>query len=228
MRRVQAINFLGAAALALSALYIAAPRVSACSIALIPPFEVDPNLRLIDSMPPTPFTDIAAMTLRVASTHCEGDTCSASSCGDLGALELTFMAPRDDQTPTTQLGYRVVSLGGTMPESMRTVIAKVQPLWIEGRLSIELGFDQVTQLNGDLALIAVDRAGNESAQSEPVHVEFSGCTRYYDQPGCQGAPTCAVVRAVGSASSDSRLWYLQPMAAGILFACAWRRRRRAW
>jgi len=84
----------------------------------------------------------------------------------------------------------------------------------------------VTELNGELALVAVDSAGNESAPSEPIHVEFSGCTHYFDDATCIDktvAPSsCTIGNAVGEHSSASAAWLL--MAAAAMLVSRLRRR----
>jgi hypothetical protein len=216
----------GAAILALFGLAVIDANVAqACSTALEPPFSVDPN-KAGDTTPPSPFSDLSATTLRVNGTHCHGDTCSSTSCGDDGRLTLTFTAPKDDQTAAEQLGYRVVWLDGSAPASL-DAYKGTRSLPNTNQIDLELGFDGIEQLNGDLALIAVDRAGNESAMSKPIHVEYSGCTEYFDTPGCIHA-SCAVTGRVSAQSNRSdRGWLLPLMAAGALGLARRRTRRTA-
>ncbi|HEY2732892.1 MAG TPA: hypothetical protein VGI70_02860, partial [Polyangiales bacterium] len=174
--------------------------------------------------PPSTFSQVAATTHRVNGTHCHGDSCSSSSCGDVGELTLTFAAPSDDHTALEQLGYRVVWLAGSAPASLDAYTQQTQPLQNANEIEIDLGFDGIEQLNGELALIAVDRAGNESAMSAPIHVEYSGCTEYFDAPGCVHA-SCAVLGRV-SAHDARDEWALLPlMAAGLLWLIRRHKRR---
>jgi hypothetical protein len=221
-------SFTGPCVFAALGIAFAPSSAWACSTAAPVPFVIDPNLKASDSTPPTPFLDIASMTARVNGEHCQGNECSSSSCGSSGALILTFESPHDSQS--TQLGYRVVWLSGAMPLSLQPAVSSVRPLEGSGALTLELGFDEVTRLDGDLALIAVDQAGNESAPSEPVHVEYSGCTSYFDQPGCIAAPSCAaVLRGAPSPSpapGPGARWAL-PLLAAVALAVGRFRRRAA-
>jgi hypothetical protein len=118
---------------------------------------------------------------------------------------------------------------------MRAHLDRVLPLSAAAHeLSVELGWSGVTQLDGELALVAVDRAGNESEPSAPVRVSWSGCTDFYDEPFCldggampQAAPAqaskgCGVVtgpRAARSAPLGAAL------AMGLIAALRSRRSR---
>jgi hypothetical protein len=201
----------------------AAPRAKACSYAEPLAFQIDPSLRDHDGTPPTPFSDIVPFAHRISATHCHADrTCTESSCGDDGVLELSFVRPIDVESAPEELGYRVIWLSGAMPAGLASVIDDVQPLAPGTSLSIALGFAGVTSLNGELALVAVDRAGNESAPSEPVHVEYTGCTSYFDDPTCIGAPSPTASCAVSPPSRPATGW-IMPVLIGLAFA---RRRGR--
>jgi hypothetical protein len=204
----------------------AAPhKAAACSRMLLPPFQIDPSQQLRDSTPPTPFTELTATTLRVNGTHCSGTSCSSTSCGDGAGLTLKFMPPTDDQNAVAELGYRVVWLQGPVPVSMQAAIDKVQPLRSASQINIEFGFDEITALDGELMLIAVDRAGNESAASAPIHVEFSGCTKYFDEPGCIES-SCSVPPVLRGSSVGAAWWWV-PLSAFVLAArLRYRRRSR--
>jgi hypothetical protein len=217
-KRARDVGELLAVVIALLGPFTFAPHARACSTAAPVPFQVDPSLQDEDTTPPTAFTDIVPFVRRISATHCHADrTCTQSSCGDDGVLELSFVAPSDDHSPPAELGYRVVWLSGSMPDGLGSVIDQTQPLGDQTKVSISLGFDGVTELNGELALIAVDRAGNESAPSEPVHVEYSGCTSYFDDATCMGARVVpAGSCAVRPPNSQAVAWVL-PLVVGLAF-----------
>jgi hypothetical protein len=189
-------------------------------------FVVDPALRETDSEPPTPFSELSAFTRRISATRCDGKLCTSISCGDDGHLELHFEPPKDDSNAAAELGYRVVWLSGRMPDGLRAATETIKPLADSHTIALELGWNGVTELNGDLALIAVDRAGNESEASRSVHVEWSGCTSYWDDPACgvqddRTRDGCAVLTVSGRTRSLP-LW----AAAAVGGALLWRKRRR--
>ena len=210
-------------ALSLAGAALRPQLAAACSRVAPEAFEIDRSLARDDQTAPTPFRGLTASTHRVAGEHCKNGTCISSSCGDAGYVELRFDPPRDgtEDTESTDLGYRVVWLNGKMPEAMRNEIGVVRPLNAGPSLTLEAGFAGITELDGELALVAVDRAGNESAPSEAVHVQWSGCTEYFDEPACAAASSTCAVAAVASrpASTGPWLW----MAAFALGA-GWRRR----
>lgn len=199
MRSSRALALSWAACAGVSAgLWLPQPA-AACSLAEPPQFQLDPSLAGVDTTPPTAFRALEGATRQVSGTRCEGGTCTESSCGDSGTLELKFVAPEDDHASTAELGYRVVWLRGRMPSAMQDAIDHVQVLGSSGRIVINLGFTGVTELDGELGLVAVDRAGNESATSEPLAVRWSGCMSYFDSPNtCEvRSPACSVRGAPG-------------------------------
>jgi MYXO-CTERM domain-containing protein len=194
-------------------------------MALLPEFEIDPSLREVDTTPPSGFGALQASTRQISGTHCEGSSCTSNSCGDFGRVELTFNAPPvDDHTNTAELGYRVVWLRGRMPSSMRNFIDRVQVLRGDSRLNLELGFSGVTELDGEFALVAVDRAGNESAPSEPIKVQWSGCTSFWDSPNtCESDfLDCSVGAGPGRRHTSTAA--LPLAAAGFALLLRWRKR----
>jgi hypothetical protein len=201
------------------------PLAAACISALPAPFEIDPALRAVDTVPPSTFRALHSTTRQISATRCSGKTCTSSSCGDSGTLELTFDPPEDDQNEASELGYRVLWLGGTMPGGLRPAIERVQPLLDERRIVIELGFSGVAELDGELALVAVDRAGNESQPSDALRVRFSGCMTYFDAPNtCEASPHgCSVSGPVGGAERAAS-WL--PLAAAAVLGWLARARLR--
>jgi MYXO-CTERM domain-containing protein len=198
---------------------------AACSMAPPPQFEIDPGLQGVDTTPPTAFGALQASTRQISATHCEGSSCTSNSCGDSGRIELTFDAPVDDHTNTAELGYRVVWLRGRMPNAMRNFIDRVQVLRADSQLNLELGFSGVTELDGEFALVAVDRAGNESAPSEPIRVQWNGCTSFWDSPNTCESDFLDCSVGAGPGQRHARSVALPLAAAGL--ALLLRRRKRA-
>ena len=88
-------------------------------------------------------------------------------------------------------------------------------------LSIMIDYNDVVELDGEMALIAIDHAGNESEPSAPIHVSFGGCTFYKEDRAClEDASNCSVRRvAAGAAGAWSGTWFGLALATSV----AWRR-----
>lgn len=194
-----------ACALLSGGLWLAPQPAAACSQIEPLPFVIDPALAQADATAPTPFRGITASTHRIAGEHCVDKQCTRSSCGDVGFVELRFEPPQDAGAEGADLGYRIVWLSGKMPEAMRRELDVIRPLNAGGSLTLDAGFGGITELDGELALIAVDRAGNESEPSEAVRVQWSGCTEYFDEPTCStvSSSQCSV-QGVGEPAHGSR------------------------
>lgn len=187
----------------------AAPA-GACVREAIPAYATDPGLRASDTTAPTPFTDVVARVERRDNVHCSNNVCTESSCPREGYVELSFRAPTDDQA-RPDIGYRIVWLDGAVPPSVQRTLERVWPLAPpaadgEGTLTFSMGFTEVEQLDAEIALVAVDLAGNESAPSEPVQLQFSGCTIPLHGTRCEGADGCSV-RALGAAGASGALGF---------------------
>lgn len=179
-----------------------------------------------DTTPPSPFRDVQSFAMRRVGTRCADGQCTESSCGHAAAVELTFTPPEDDRSPQGQLGYRLEWLDGNVPASMQAAVGPRWPLG-HGRISLDLGFEEVVALDATIVLIAIDRAGNESAPSEPVHLSFSGCTKPMVGETCfasEGAAVfgpddgCSVAKGASRASDSIAV-------LGAIIALVRRRRR---
>jgi hypothetical protein len=202
---------------------------AACSRIYPEPFRIDPSLAAEDSEAPAPFQAVSALTYRIEAERCVNGVCTTSSCGDDGVLELRFAPPAE--AAAGELGYKLVWLGGDLPDALRDRLEVVLPLSAadEG-VVIELGWNGITELDGELALVAVDHAGNESMQSESVHVAWSGCTEYYDESFCREGGSVLSTPAGCSVVSRPSPQTESPLGAAALFGlvtgCALRARRR--
>lgn len=206
---------------------LAPQPAAACSEIAPQTFEVDASLAQEDSRAPAPFRAITASTRRVAGEHCKNGTCISTSCGDTGYVELRFDPPRDDEAgaDVADLGYRVVWLSGKMPEAMRGEIGVLRPLNAGGSMTLDVGFAGITELDGELALVAVDRAGNESEPSEAVRVQWSGCTEYFDEPACAAVSSNCSLRSAPGTRSHAGLWLWSAGLIGLGLGQRARRRR---
>jgi hypothetical protein len=146
------------------------------------PYVVDSALQANDRVAPSPFTEASAFAFRTIGTVCKGDTCTASTCGNSASIQLSFVAPSDDQTPSAELGYRIEVLAGEIPQSMLDDVGQPRPL--PPSLSFDIGFDEVTRIDAVIALVAIDRAGNESAPSAPIAIRYSGCVKPFFEDRC--------------------------------------------
>ncbi|HEX8152481.1 MAG TPA: hypothetical protein VF698_05115 [Thermoanaerobaculia bacterium] len=145
--------------------------VLACSIVALP-HTLDPQERKVDTTAPR-----AAVVELAKITRGRGPVDgAATSCDDLGTLSIKLTAPAtDDRTVPTEMGYILEHAGGSLPDgitlptqAMRTMNDQVWFYWIDGAT------DEQEPLDFAVAVIAVDRAGNRSAASEPVWVRHPG------------------------------------------------------
>ncbi|HTV18714.1 MAG TPA: hypothetical protein VMG12_08590 [Polyangiaceae bacterium] len=160
--------FLGAAVSA------AAEPAPTCLFAPLVPHRVDATLQQGDvSAPPTPVV-VSVDAFRRNGMTCTHASCVANSCGSTGTVRIDLAPSADDATPPAELGYRLVLVRGALPESMQSSIGV--PLAAGHVLYLRPGFDELPLLDVELAAVAIDAAGNESAPTEPFPVRFDGCT----------------------------------------------------
>jgi hypothetical protein len=204
-------------ALGLFSALFEAPSAQACQRYLIEPFRIDRALPTSGEEAPDKFRQVSAYTYRVESERCSGDTCSASSCRDEGILLLHFAPPAEAED--RELGYRLVWLRGSAPPSLLRHLDRAMPLDPQAReIALALSFKEITLLEGELALVALDHAGNESEPSNPVQVSWSGCTEYFDEPFCADDEVVVPPRAEQrcSLTTGPRAGHGLPLAAAIV------------
>jgi hypothetical protein len=190
------------------------PAALACTRALVEPFRVDPTLTDESAEAPSSFRELRAISYRVSSTHCNRKTCTTNNCGDSGTLLLQFEPP--DEASEGELGYRAIWIGPPLPAAFRERLDRVMPLDPATRsVAFEFGFDEIVSLEGEVALVAVDRAGRESIPSEPVRVSFSGCTEYFDQPYCVAGGPMPEPEDVHCSVASVRPHPPSPLAAAV-------------
>lgn len=194
-----------------SCIWLAPSAAHACKFAGPPPsYEVSPAAQAEDDVAPTPFTNVDAMVWRREGRTCELGQCTSNSCGDMGHVELFFDPPQDDRTPVEELGFRIEVLEGTLPSSLQASMTRAQAL--EDAVRFHLGFDEATRMDATIALVAIDRAGNESPASNPVRLKFSGCTKPAAGRLCKEGGPLACRAASGGTGWAGVAWM---MAAGL-------------
>ena len=146
----------------------------ACSFAGPTPYVVDPSMQATDQVAPTlPPLSVARLQRGKAT---EG--CSVNSCDGMGTLAIAGVAT-DDVSPATGIGYRFSVVAGALPPGFSLPAGPTQITissdqiwlnWDDGRTSDQESIDFTLQL------VAIDRAGNESApQTVRVTDDTGGC-----------------------------------------------------
>jgi len=162
-------------------------RADAC-VAIEKPrevFEIDPGLQAVDSESPAPLSEVSAIVYRIANSVCyTHGTCSTMDCGPSGSVILDYN--HDPKVSADEeLGVRIRVIEGNVPEAMGEMLGSILPL--HERIVFTVQFDDVVNIDATVTLTVVDRAGNESPESEPVALTWSGCTASppgVDQGGC--------------------------------------------
>ena len=177
-----------------------------CSVAELRPHQADPLLAPEDETPPPPVTELKARVLRGRLPG--GCADEASSCDDLGFVNLTFEPPADPETPPGLMGYIIVASDGAPPESLNLPDGPVRPDF-GGQLSLVWNDRESVRdaLDFTLTVFPVDQVGNVGEGTD-VRV------RDPETPSCRLAP---------GAGSGSAPWVL--LVVGLGWAAS--RRRRA-
>lgn len=192
--RLARIRALSGALLGLALGALSSKAARACSRPALPEFSLDPSAAGVDRQPPTKPERVTASASRYNAHFCESSgRCITSTCGSEGALQLAFTPAADDRAAAHELGYRLRWVEGSLPAALEAPLARIA-LGTDG-LRFDLPFDAIPELDATFELIAIDRAGNESAASEPFHAVFDGCTRSVGFGGCAedmaGRVSCA-------------------------------------
>jgi hypothetical protein len=157
-----------------SAVVLEAAPALACRLLSMEFHQVDAGLHALDTSAPGRPTVVEVEAFRRAGMTCTDASCVWNSCGDTGTVRIALAPSADDDTPPSQLGYRLSLVAGAVPESMQAMIgvdlAGDRPLFLRP------SFEEVATLDAVLTAVAIDAAGNESPPSEPFVVQFSGCT----------------------------------------------------
>jgi hypothetical protein len=189
-----------------AAAFLAAPRADAraCSFVGPGPYVVDASMQATDQVAPTLEPITVARLQRGVKT---GGCMSGSSCDGTGSLVLSGAAS-DDVTPATDIGYRFSLVAGALPPSFSILLDRPSTVFVsDGELWFNWadGTEDHAPIDFTLQVVAIDRAGNESA---PQTVRVS------DDPG-----GCAIARP--RLPARGLVW-----ATGVVMLLVARRRRR--
>lgn len=164
---------LGTLLLATALSGVAQPAGTCLFIPLFP-HQVDAALQGVDVAAPATPVVVAVDAFRRNGMTCTRASCVANSCGSTGTVRIDLAQSADDATPPDELGFRLLVVRGEVPESMRGSIGVT--LAAGQRLFLRPSFEELPTLDVELAAVAVDAAGNESAPTAPFAVRFDGCT----------------------------------------------------
>jgi hypothetical protein len=114
----------------------------------------------------------------------EGCGESATSCDDLGLVNIKLVPPEDDQSPSDNLGYMITLKEGSLPGGVELpsgpVLADANSVlylaWVDGAQ------DKQEPIGFTLEIFAMDLAGNVG---EPLEVRVSDPG---SSDGCSAAP----------------------------------------
>jgi len=171
-------------ALAVSEQLSSARAAQACLKPSPVEFTLDSVLAGRDLEPPRAPRVVSALASRDSGSFCTGDRCMVSTCGSEAYVQLEFEPPLEAPSAPGERGYRLRFREGVVPPELagplKRIVAGVSPL----RVSVPEAFDAVVALDASFELVALDRAGNESAASEPFRIAFNACTRVPGLEGC--------------------------------------------
>ena len=153
---------------------VAAEPPSTCLFAPLLAHRVDAALEQKDALAPGTPVVVAVDAFRRAGMTCTRASCVSNSCGDTGTVRINLAPSAEDNTPPSQLGYRLEVVRGELPASMLGAIGVT--LAAGQTLFLRASFEEMTSVDASLVAVAVDGAGNESAPTEPFAVQFDGCT----------------------------------------------------
>ncbi len=152
----------------------AAEAKGTCLFAPLLVHRVDEALEQKDALAPGTPVVVAVDAFRRAGMTCTRASCVANSCGDTGTVRIDLAPSADDNTPPSQLGYRLRLVRGELPASM---LGAIDVTLAAGQtLFLRASFEEMSAVDASLVAVAVDGAGNESAPTEPFAVRFDGCT----------------------------------------------------
>jgi hypothetical protein len=153
---------------------VAAAAPSTCLFAPLLAHRVDAGLEQKDALAPGTPVVVAVDAFRRAGMTCTRASCVSNSCGDTGTVRIDLAPSAEDNTPPSELGYRLEVVRGALPASMLGAINV--PLAAGQTLFLRASFEEMTNVDASLVAVAVDGAGNESEPTEPFAVQFDGCT----------------------------------------------------
>lgn len=120
-------------------------------------------------------------SLEIKRGESGGGDCNglSDSCDDIGVITLTFEPAADEDSPRSDVGYRVDVVDGKAPFP-ESDIAEPRPGFDDGARSIiwfrwaDGASDDQEPLDFSLTLTPVDRDGNFGPTSAPIHIRDGG------------------------------------------------------
>jgi hypothetical protein len=156
-------------------LVAAEEATQACKLAVPRPLVLDPQSS--DTTPPSAPTATVGSIRRGKGPETNGCNQSASSCDDLGSIDIAVTAADDEATPD-RLGFQLELADGALPSGLTLpsgpVLATAGHLylaWVDGAT------DEQEAIAFTVTIRAVDLAGNISPPTTvKVASESSGCS----------------------------------------------------
>jgi hypothetical protein len=178
----------------------------ACSLLGPGPYVIDPSMQATDHVAPTlPPLSVARLQRGSASEGCSHNTCEGVGVLAIGG------AATDDVTPAEGIGYRFSVVAGALPPSFLILLDQPSRATVsDGKIWLDWGdgaTDDQEPIDFTLEVIAIDRAGNESAPQTVRVADDSGAA-------------CAI--AGGGPRRPPFAWFVGLALTGVLVA----RRRR--
>lgn len=134
----------------------------ACSVAGPGPYAIDASMQATDHVAPTlPPMSVTRLRRGEKTTGCM----TVNTCDGLGSLAISA-APTDDVTPATDIGYRFSLVAGALPPSFYILLDEPSRAVVsDGQIWFDWsdGTDDHQPIDFTLRVVAIDRAGNESA-----------------------------------------------------------------
>lgn len=150
---------------------------SACEFAGPIEHVVDPAEADVDKEPPAKIETVGVEIRRGEGPE-GGCSRTSTSCDDIGSITLVPTPPSDNRTAPNELGYRIRLVGGTLPEGLSlpseawraegSNFPALSLRWIDGST------DDQEAIDFTITLTAIDRAGNQGPESDPIRIHHTG------------------------------------------------------
>ena len=178
----------------------------ACSFAGPTPYVVDAAMQATDHVAPT----LAPLTVTRLQRGAKTEGCmSGSSCDGFGSLAIRAAAT-DDVTPATGIGYRFTLVDGTLPPSFSILLNQPSQVVVsDGEIWFNWndGTEDHQSIDFTLQVVAIDRAGNESApQTVRVTDDPGGCAIARPRAPYRGLAFVAIAALLLAVRHPRRGW----------------------
>ncbi len=158
----------------------------ACSIIKMY-LEIDPQQKVIDFLPPDqPVVSVKSINRGRGPRRTEGRGAVMTSCDDIGSIGFEIGPVSDDLTKPAELGFLFQVVEGTLPSGLSVPAKPLVTIsekteygyylhWTDGATDDQEPFEFT------LVVVAVDKAGNHSEESDPVTVRHPGSGSYLER-----------------------------------------------